>query len=404
MKKITFALFFIAVLFQSCQRQVIIPLESCQTYWQDSTATHPKATALQNLIDKYVEKGMPGITLAVHTPEGGIWVGAAGKAKIETDENVETCHVFHSASVAKTYHVTAAMTLVEAGKLELDKTIDHYLPDLVCANLANRNTATIRQLMNHTSGIPDFIEQMSHITDYFNNLLNTFTTDDYLNYVCGKKPEFKAGAKVSYSNTNTVLLALIMDEIAGNHADVLTKNIFEKLNLTQTFYKNEKGYPAPTGLVNTYVDTRGNGALMNASHIERNFAGMNIGHDAMMATAFDYMKFMHALFNEQIISRPSLDEMIDFVNYENTGKIKIGEGLGLEIMFSDKYKITRAGHNGGSLGAANNVFHYIEKNITIAVCSNFGGFLPTPLSRQFYHWNVGKKDVLLGDIERIILE
>jgi D-alanyl-D-alanine carboxypeptidase len=225
-----------------------------------------------------------------------------------------------------------------------------------------------------------------------------------LNYVCGKKASFPPTTKVEYSNTNTVLLALILDKLVGNHADVLTKELFQPLGLTHTFYKNEKDYPAPAGVVNTYIDMRGNGSLINSTVIERNFAQMNIGHDAMIASAFDYMTFMHSLFNEKIVNRTSLDTMMNMVVFPNNSNIKIGFGLGLEMIYAEKYQVMRAGHNGASLGAANNVFHYVEPNITIAICSNFGDFMPNPLGKLFYHWNIGTEGRVLGDIERVLLK
>ena len=403
MKSLLSILFLVIIIISSCHNNINAPVQTCTNYWQESPTEHPKADSLQAILDDFVRKGFPGLVLAVNTPDG-VWVGAAGKAKLETQEPMQPCHLFHSASVAKTYHVTAALKLAEAGKLDIHKTINHYLPESVCANLPNRNIATIKDLMNHTSGIPDFIEQIDHITDYYNNLHRTFTTKQYLNYVCGKKANFQPATKIEYSNTNTVLLALIMDKLEGNHADVLTKEIFEPLNLTKTFYKNEKGYPAPKGVVNTYIDMRGNGKLINSTEIERNFAKMNIGHDAMVASAYDYMSFMHALFNEKIINRTSLDTMMNMFVIPNRSNIQIGFGLGLEMIYSEEYKIMRAGHNGASLGAANNVFHYVEPNITIAVCSNFGDFMPNPLGKLFYHWNIGTEGRLLGEIERLLLE
>ena len=310
------------------------------------------------------------------------------------------CHVFHSASVAKTYHVVAAMTLVEEGKLELDKTIDQYLPTNVCSALPNRSSATIRQLMNHTSGIPDFIENTEHVLDYFNDLMRQFTTEEYLDYICGDDPDFAAGSRVSYSNTNTVLLALIMDNITGSHSKLISERIIQPLGLAHTFYKEEAGYPAPVNAVNTYVDTKGNGLLINSTDIERNFAAMNIGHDAMMATAHDYYLFIKALFEGQILSPSSIEQMLDLQKYPSS--IDMGEGLGLEIVKTPLRDLTRAGHNGGSLGAANNVFYYLENGTTIVICSNFGGFLETPLSQKFYSALIGNKRTLLGEVELLL--
>ena len=364
----------------SCQKEILAPLQSCETLINHNNDSHSKATSLQSILDKRVAEGLPGAVMIVETPDDGKWVGVSGYAKLETKEKMTSCRIFHSASVAKTYHVVAAMSLVEAGKLDLDLSIDNYLPDWVCQDLANRNSATVRQLMNHTSGIPDFIEDSDHILEYFNDLLRQFTTAEYIDFVCGDKALFAPGEGVEYSNTNTVLLALIMDEIAGSHADVISENIIQKLGLEHTFYKNEPNYPAPTGAVNTYVDIKGNGVFINSTEIERNFASMNIGHDAILASADDYFTFIKALMQGTLVSQNSLEQMMDYIPYAE----KRGYGLGLEIVESTTRDITLAGHDGGSLGAANLVFHIPENNTTIVVCSNFGNFLDGPAGVIFY--------------------
>ena len=398
MKNIIFLFAFL--LLPACSREVVIPVQTCTSDIPDLNTQHPKSSELQALLDKYVKLGFPGITMVVQTPEDGKWAGAAGLSRIETRQKMELCNVFHSASVAKTYHVVAAMTLVDEGKLDLDKTIDTYLPSWVCADLANRNTTTVRQLMNHSSGIPDFIEDNDHVLDYFHNLLRRFTTEEYLDYICGDKPDFPAGESLRYSNTNTVLLALIMDEVAGNHADVISEKIIRKLSLQQTYYKNEPGYPAPPNAVNTYVDFKEDGKMSNSTEIERNFADMTIGHDGMLASVHDYFSFIQALMSGALVSENSLQEMMTPVWH--TSAVDIGEGLGLEIVKAPMLNLTRYGHNGGSLGASNNVFYYKERDAYIVICANFGDFLNGPLGQYSWSGLMGNKRTLLGEVERLL--
>jgi len=400
MKASILSLILVSILLSSCSREIIIPVATCETQIDNINPNHPLAADFQILLDKYVAKGFPGITMVIQTPENGKWVGSSGVSRIETQEPMKNCNVYHSASVAKTYHAVAAMTLVEEGRLDLDKTIDTYLPSWICPDLANKNTATVRQLMNHTSGIPDFIEDIDHVLDYFNDLMRTFTTEEYLDYVCGDDPIFAPGEKVSYSNTNTVLLALIIDEIAESHADVISENIINKLGLKQTFYKNEAGYPAPVGAVNTYVDFKEDGRMINSTEIERNFAQMNIGHDGMLASAHDYFLFLQALFSGELISENSLEQMTEVVPY--SASLVTGEGLGLEITKTALNDLTRIGHNGGSLGASNNVFYYLEKDTYIVICSNYGDFLNGPLSAFTWSALIGNRNTLQGEVELLL--
>ena len=328
---------------------------------------HPMATEVQEIIESYVARGLPGISIVIDTPNGGILRSAAGYARLEDQTPMETHHVFNSGSVAKTYHVTAALMMMEEGILDIDKTIDTYLPDWVCDDLPNGGSATVKQLMNHTSGIPDFIEHIDHVLDYFHDLQRHFTQEEYLNYLCGTKADFEPGTDDWYSNTNTVLLALIMDEIAGNHADVITEKIINKLGLTQTFYKNELDYPAPAGGVNTYYDPKGNGEIINSTEIQRNFDRVTIGHDGMLASANDFYLFLKALFESKLVTRTTLEAMVQY-----------SLGLDIELLRGDNS--AKIGHDGGSFGAANQVYFYNEISSIMVICSNFGDFFDGPLS------------------------
>ena len=378
----------------SCHEEIDLPVGSCELSFTDSSQNHPQHVALQNLLDTYTRKGLPGVVMLVHAPQSGLWIGAAGKSVLETNEPLRPCHLFHSASVAKTYMVVTAMSLVEEQLLELDKTIDNYLPESIYSRLPNGKTATVRQLMNHTSGIPDFIEETDHVLDYYNNLMEVFTTEDYLEYIYDKKPEFEAGSRGYYSNTNTVILALIMEQVSGkDHASLVSERVFNKLGVHDTYYKNEPGYPSPNGLVNTYLDFRGSGQLQNVSEIERNFAKMNIAHDAIIASPYDYFRFISGLFKGEIISLKSVEEMVE-----------PGNQLGIFRYTSETYGTSKIGHDGGSLGAANMVYYYPEKETSIVICSNFGGFLDTPLSDIFYGGQIGRRGNLMGDVERLLFE
>ncbi len=368
----------------ACQKEFSELLNETEVRIVNDNREHSKATEVQRIIDSYVARGLPGISIVIDIPNEGILRSAAGYSKIEDQTPMEIHHVFNSGSVAKTYHVTAALMMMEEGILDIDKTIDTYLPDWVCDDLPNGRSATVKQLMNHSSGIPDFIENIDHVLDYFHDLQRDFTQEEYLNYICGTKAYFEPGADHWYSNTNTVLLALIMDEISGNHADVITQKIINRLGLKQTFYKNELDYPVPAGAVNTYYDTKGNGEIINSTEIQRNFDRVSIGHDGMLASANDFHLFLKALFENKLVSRPTLETMVKF-------------GLGLDIELVRGDNSAKIGHDGASFGAANQVYFYNEISAIMVVCSNFGDFFNGPLSDLYREMVVELEAVLFAE-------
>jgi len=169
-------------------------------------------------------------------------------------------------------------------------------------------------------------------------------------------------------------LTLIIDNVTGKpHADFLSERIFKKVGLDQTYYKNETGYPQPEGLVNSYWDRFGNGQLENITEVAVRFDQQSVGHDAMLATAYDFAKFTEALLKGQIVSQSSLDQMTTW-RYDQ--KDEVYNGLAI-LKESTKYG-DAIGHGGGNFGVAMIVQYYPETDVTIVFCSNISGFFPSP--------------------------
>jgi D-alanyl-D-alanine carboxypeptidase len=365
------------------------PNASCQYNFPDSSSNNPKHAEYQQLLDYYVKQGVPGLTLHVRTPSEGLWIGSAGKSKIETNDPMLPCNIHHSASVVKMYVGTSIMLLVEDGEIELDKPISNYLDDELTNHIGNGKTATVRQLLNHTSGIRDFIIETKHLTDYFNDFFNDYTTSDFLHYIYDKPADFEPGTSVAYSNTNFVLLTLIIDRVTGRpHADFMTERIFKPFGLNETFYKNEPGYPSPSGMVNSYWDRYGDGNLENITNVSVHFDQLSVGHDGMLASVHDYAKFIEALLNGQIVSAESLDQMMQW-QYDKKEDVYYGLAL---IRQSTDYGYA-IGHGGGNFGVAMEVLHFRESDITIVLCSNVAGFFESSARQSVLRFAKGAQRI-----------
>jgi len=377
-KQFLICLLFIHFIFAGCKKDWSVPGISCSLNFQDSTQKNIKDNAYRLLLERYVSRGLPGIVLLVRTPKEGLWIGAAGKSKIETGEPMLPCHIHHSGSVAKMYMGTAIMLLVEEGKINLDAPINKYLDAGMCNKIGNGNKATVSQLMNHTSGIPDFIPDEKHLTDYFNNLFNRSTTIDFLKYIYDKPADFAPGEKVEYCNTNFVLLTLIMDRVTGKpHGEFLSDRIFKKLGLKQTFYKSEAQYPRPSGMVNSYFDRYSNGQLENITEPAIHFDEITVGHDGMLASVYDYGMFLEALMKGKIVSQASLNQMLVW-NYDK----KEENYTGLAILKDERKYGDAIGHGGANLGVGMIVVYYPKDDITIVFCTNISGYFDSPAIKQ----------------------
>ena len=353
----------IVLLTTSCTLNINEPLESPSETWDPALNTHPEGSALQDLLNQYVSDGLPGVVLFVRTPQGQ-WNGAAGYAKLETADPMLPTHRHHAASITKMYTATAVLLLAEDGMIDLDARIREYLPGAIWEPIPNGGEATVRQLLNHRSGIPDFSGDLAYDLDFFNDPKGSYSTERLLSYLHGQSPFSEPGASYFYSNANYLLLVLIMDHVTETgHADVISERILQPLDLGATYYKNEPGYPALPGLVNSYEDIAGDGRLMNVSDLATHAAGLFMGNAGLIATSADFAAFIEGLLDGRLIGPAWLSEMQAWPE-------RFRYGLGLNVI--DTPYGPGVGHSGGDLGVQSRVRHFPSVDATLVLLVNAG--------------------------------
>lgn len=330
--------------------------------------SHPYHQDYQKTLNKYVSKGFPGIAAAIYTPENGLWVGASGLSDIANRVAMNTCNTFFSGSVAKMYTVTAAMILYEQGKLDLDANISDYLSQEIVDNLPNAKTATIRQLMNHSAGIPDH-DNEEELNDYIESHEgNLPSAEEQLVYLFDNNPLFAPGESVQYSSAHTLTLSLVIDSIAGeHHSNIISREIIQKVGLTESFYKNETGYPSPKNLVNGYLNSTSKNNDITKESI--NYCKGSQGDAGVIASANDYFLFIKALMEGKIVSQNTLDTMLTPIWGYNEADFSIGFGLGVFMGKTNKV-LNKIGHSGATAGGMSHVFYYPAQKMYIVVLTN----------------------------------
>jgi D-alanyl-D-alanine carboxypeptidase len=262
------------------------------------------------------------------------------------------------------YTAAAVLLLAEDGLMEMDAPISTYLPESVYGPVPNGERATVRQLLSHTSGIPDFSGDLAYDLDFLNDPFGSYSTDRLLSYLHGQSPVFAPGAGYFYSNANYLLLALIMDHVTGgSHAEVIRRRILEPLHLEATYYKSQPGYPRPPGLVNSYQDVAGDGRLMNVSDLAVYSLQIFSGNAGLIATSADFATFIEALLDGSIVGPASLSAMRSWGERSRYGLglnfIETPYGLGI-------------GHSGGDSGALAQVRRFPERGATLVLLANGG--------------------------------
>ncbi|MBN2379968.1 beta-lactamase family protein [candidate division WOR-3 bacterium] len=338
-------------------------------------SSHPKDSLYQSIVDKYVNQGIAGLSVLVRDTVEGLWIGCGGYADLEDGIQMNPKHVHYISSITKSYTATEIMLLREEGLIDLDAKIDAYLPARITDKLPNGHTVTVSQLLRHTSGIPDYIDLF--LVDVFNDYKKPLTAEELLEYVYKVDAWFEPGTNHSYSNTNYVLLSLIVDSLAGDHSRYLQERILDRLSLTETYYKNHPDFQWPPGLVNSYSEFYNPGRIVNLSDAQNYISANSYGDGGIRTTVEDLAEFFEALFTGEIVNQSSLDQMLTRLHDADpklSGSDDWDYGLGIMIRNTD-YGVS-VGHAGGLIANQADVRYFPESEVTIVICYNvFGNFM-----------------------------
>ncbi|GAB3890286.1 serine hydrolase domain-containing protein [Larkinella knui] len=362
------------------------PTVSC-TETTPLNTTYSKAQQIQNLLDGFTAQGVPGVAVAVYTPKEGYWAGASGFARLEDKTALQICHLQYSQSVAKSYMAVGILKLVEAGKIELDKPITTYLPTSLSDNVTDAGTITVRMLLNHTSGIPSYSLDTDYVSVLLQNPLRSFTGAAYLSYIRKAPLLFKPGSYFQYSDTNYLLLALIANQVHGDHARLIQESVLTPLNLRQTFYHHFQDNP---NLVNSYFDRFGDGKLENVSQMQQVNVNSLMGDDGLVAAPLDYIKFLQGLLGGKLLSDKSMSTMMTWVKNKD-GEPSYGMGL-YHVQYDGQLAY---GHGGAGLGAGCALYYFPEKQLYVFMGTNIGTLTDGPYVRKVGEMKDQLLDLLL---------
>jgi D-alanyl-D-alanine carboxypeptidase len=221
---------------------------------QDSSAGHQDLRRdLQARLDSLVAAtGIPGVTLGVALPSDEAFGLAAGWADTARARPMTPEARMLQGSVGKTYFGAVALQLVSEGRLELDAPISDFLGrEPWFSRLPNAADVTVRQLMNHTSGIVRYELDPRFLEDLSAEPMRTWTPEDRLAYLLDSTAPFPAGEAWDYSDTNYILLAMILERITGTAAyDEVQSRLLDPLGLDDTVRSDRPDVP---GLVQGYA-------------------------------------------------------------------------------------------------------------------------------------------------------
>ncbi|KGJ88204.1 serine hydrolase domain-containing protein [Colwellia psychrerythraea] len=226
---------------------IILSLAACgggdknETKVPDPIITvEPPAFNYQAAIDGALSDTIPGVILLVEKP-GFKFLGSAGLADIETQTPMQTYHVMLNGSAGKKLTALLTVMLAEEGLLSLDDPLDNWLSEEILAQIDNSEQMTIRQLLNHTSGIYNYTDGTNHDNFYeavFVSNKEQLKTDSYaLDFGLNRAAYSLPGEEYHYSNTAYLLVGLILDEVLGeHHSSAMRNRILNPFGMNSSFY------------------------------------------------------------------------------------------------------------------------------------------------------------------------
>lgn len=300
-----------------------------------------------------------GMSAAVYVPGQGTWTGTAGIT--EPGVNITPDMVYSIGSITKNFVSATILQLVDQDSLTLNDPIYYWLPKYNNID----STITIKRLLNHTSGIYNFTDNSAYLSAINANFNRIWEPEESLQYVLA--PYFTQGAGWHYSNTNYLLLAMIIKKITGHSfGREIHSRFFTPLNMTGSFIEIEDTLTAPW--VHNWVDLNGDGILDDASFISQNsFASSTIGAGGVISRPENLLKWFRNLYKPGVIlSQSSITSMTTFTNASISG----ANGYGLGTM---RYNVGGKicwGHAGNSFGHSSVAMCYPQDTVCIAIMMN----------------------------------
>lgn len=319
------------------------------------------AAQLQQSLNLRVQNyGNHGVSACVIMPNGDIWQGTAGVG--QNSVAITDSTVFHGASITKTNIATLILLLAEDGLLHLDSSWSKY----ISLNVTFNPTITVRQLLNHTSGIADYLETPSAGTLVTSNFNHAFTPVEILENIVSGTPQFAPGTNFSYSTSNYALLALLAQTVTGNPVQhELHTRIWDPLGMTHTYFGGFENYTEPCAGVWWNF---GNGLIDYSNNPKTSMLTFGYGGANIVSTPQDLAHFARALFTGTLLSQTSINEMKVFSANSYTSWC---EGYGLGIHNSHLYSNNNSvlGHDGYYTNMSD-MFHSYDYGFTLVTMSN----------------------------------
>ena len=326
----------------------------------DAVTTDPpfpaaKRAAIEAALTRsFGETGAPGVVVGIWIPGEGTFVTAKGVADIKTRAPMRIADHFRVGSITKTFTATALLILVDEGKLGLDDPVGKYMPWV-----PNGDNITLRMLADMTSGLHNYTEDDAWVKKAFSDFQRVWTPRELVDVGISHPPDFPPGKGWHYSNTNYVLLGMILEQVTGRKIqDVFVEKIFRPLKLAHTVWPVNSNMPSPYAhgiTVQTLDDRQADATFRNPSW------AFTAG--ALISTLADLRTWVVSYTTGTLVSPAMQKERLTWVTLPPmTPQRAYGIGIGIDHGW--------LGHTGELPGYNCTAYYLPEKKAVIVVMVN----------------------------------
>ncbi|MFD5516253.1 serine hydrolase domain-containing protein [Streptomyces sp. NPDC127066] len=306
----------------------------------------------QAAIDAAVTAGVPGVT-AEARDAAGVWKTTAGVGNRETGAPRGKNDRFRTGSITNTFVAAILLQMEAERKIGLDNPVERYLPGVVTGNGNDGSEITVRQLLNHTSGLFDYLADVPYYQTYtmgdsfLQHRYDTLTAQQRLQVAFSHAPLFQPGARHAFSHTNDVLAALIVQKVGGRtYEDEVRRRIVEPLGLKSTSNPGTGSVlprPSSRDYSKLFYDTQPD----RIDDVTELNGSQNWGDGDIISSAHDLNLFYRALLDGKLLPAQQLKELKTTV--VNPDLPITSYGLGIEKLTMSCGDIWY--HDGGVVGS-----------------------------------------------------
>lgn len=329
---------------------------------QDSVNEHIIKVVDDKLTELWKDSKAPGLSFSLVLPDGSSKTFTRGWADVDNKVKMTSNTKMLGGSTGKVFYSVVALQLIEEGILKLDEPIFQTMSEYSWfSKIPNAKHLTIRALMRHETGIPRYVFSPEFQEDIVKDVDKKWEPKELLSYIFDDEPEFKVGASFSYSDTNYIILAMLIEKITGNTLyEEVQKRVLDKADLKNVVPQTERNYEHIAQGYNAENDSFFPGLQFDSNGNSRYNLNFEWAGGGLVITTHDLAVLGKKIYEGKMFDASLLRDYFDGID---AGRLGGKWGLGVHI--KEGSSGATYGHSGFMPGYITNMIYYAQDKFSI---------------------------------------